>query len=135
LADCHYYPKWAEYQDVSKYCFNHVQMTSKSNFKFSVVRKTTPAQILAMEKESNHFEAPTVDFSEVQVLLNSNKYLHIADPIGELARYLQVSKKELIDNIDVRAKSNGFVAILDPASFKQVKLDVGFKQIDEIPLN
>ena len=61
---CDYYPKWARLRDVSVYSSNHVRMTSKSNFQFSIVHKTTPAQIRLMEKETVHFSATTVSFSE-----------------------------------------------------------------------
>jgi hypothetical protein len=134
-ADCHYYPKWAQFQDASEYSYNHAQMTSKSNFKFSVIPKTSPTQIRTMEKESNHFAEVEVDFAEVQVLLNSNKYLHIGDPIGKLARYLHVSKKDLIQSINVGPRANGFIATIDIAKLKEVKLDIGFQQIHEMALN
>ena len=90
---CDYYPQWARLRDVSVYCSNHVRMTSKSNFQFSIVHKTTPAHICLMKKETVHFAVTTVSYSETQVLLNSNKYVHIADPIGEMASYFHVSKK------------------------------------------
>ena len=88
-------------------------MSSKSNFKFSIAQKSGKAQLLALEKESVHFESPTVDFNAVQVLLNSNKYLHISDPVGKLSKYLGVEKEVVVKAVTVRSKGDGFLASLD----------------------
>lgn len=130
-----YYPKWAEFGNVSEYCYNHVRMSSKSNFRFSIVKKSSKVQITALENETVHFELPGVEFDRVQVLLNSNKYLHVSDPVNELATYLGVSKEEMIAAIRVEVKSEGFMVYLEESAFSQVKLDVQFLQIDEVSVN
>ena len=115
-----YYPSWAKHQDVSKYSSNNVRMTSKSNFKFSILEKSTPTQIRAMEKEVVHFDSISVDFSKTQVLLNSNKYLLVTDPVGELAKYLRWSKQEMIKLIRQGSNGGGYIAELDVSAFSKV---------------
>ena len=110
-------------------------MSSKSNFRFSIVEKSSKVQITALENETVHFELPGVEFDRVQVLLNSNKYLHVSDPVNELATYLGVSKEEMIAAIRVEVKSEGFMVYLEESAFSQVKLDVQFLQIDEVSVN
>jgi hypothetical protein len=127
--------KWASTGDVSKYCSNHVQMTSKANFCFSVIEKASRSQIDAMEKETVHFELPGVEFDKVQVLLNSNKYLHVSDPIGDLASYFGSSKEAMVRAIQVRVKGQGFIPYLDPSFFTAVKLDSRYQQIDKVRVN
>jgi hypothetical protein len=132
---CHYYPRWAKHRDVSKYSANYARMASKSNFKFSIGEKTTSTQIRAMEKESVHFDSASVDFSTAQILLNSNKYLHVSDPVGELAKYLRWSKSEMIELITIRSKGKGYIATLDDSAFTNVRLDVEFKQLSDVGVN
>jgi hypothetical protein len=61
------------------------------------MEKSSKVQIATLEMEKVHFEAPGVDFNQqVQVILNSNKYLHISDPVGELARYLGITKDTMV---------------------------------------
>jgi len=129
-----YYPDWARLQDVSKYCKNHVRMSSESNLKFNIDR-TTPSQIKALERETVHFECPDVDFSAVQGLLHSSKYLFLSDPIGELAKYLQLSRHELIDNIEVLPKGEGYLPFLRSPAYNSVKVDVRFLQVNEIGID
>jgi hypothetical protein len=131
----HYYPEWARYRDVSKYCWNHIRMSSKSNFKFSIAQKSGKTQLAALERESVHFESTSVDFKAVQVLLNSNKYLHISDPVGELSKYLGVTKEIVVSAITMREKGRGFLASLDTSALSRVKLDVQFWQIDGVSVN
>jgi hypothetical protein len=130
-----YYPSWAKHRDVSKYSTNNVRMASKSNFKFSIMEKTTPTQIRSMEKEVVHFDSVSVDYSKTQVLLNSNKYLLVTDPVGELAKYLRWTKPEMIKLIRQRSNGDGYIAELDESTFSKVRLDVGFKQILEVSIN
>ena len=71
----------------------------------------------------------------MQVLLNSNKYLHISDPVGELAKYLGVTKDTVVGAIRVRERGEGFLATLDTSALSQVKLDIKFWQIDGVSVN
>ena len=57
----HYYPEWAQHRDVSKYCWNHIRMSSKTNFEFSLAPKLGKTQLAALERETMHFESPGVD--------------------------------------------------------------------------
>jgi hypothetical protein len=100
LATSGYYPDWAKFKDVTKYCLNHVRMSSETNFTFSTDR-STPSQIKVLEKEVVHFESPEVNFEAVQGLLHSSKYLHMSDPVSNLADYLQVSREFLISKIKI----------------------------------
>jgi hypothetical protein len=134
----HYFPQWAEVGNVSEYCYNHVRMSSMSNFRFSIVEKSSKVQISALENEPVHFEPPGVEFDQVQVLLNSNKYLHVSDPVNELATYLGVSKEAMVAAIRVKTRGQGYIAYMEEAAFSEVKLDVQFLQIDVVsnhPLN
>ena len=110
-------------------------MTSKSNFTFNVKPKTTITQVRDLEKETVHFAANNVDFESVQVLLNSNKYLFLEDPIDELSRYLRISRDSFIGFIEVRKKGSGFIPYLDIAAFEAVRLDSQFSQIGEIDVS
>jgi hypothetical protein len=130
-STCHYFPAWAKHLDVSKYCSNHVRMSSETNFKFSIDRSTV-MQIKALEKETVHFESLEADYSLVQGLLHSNKYIHLGDPIAELAKYLQVTKEELVRKIEVRKEGTGYLPFLQESVFDNIKLDVGFLQINEV---
>ena len=66
-------------------------------------------------------------FTAAQVLpLNSNKNLHIGDPIGELSKYFQMTKNCFIAAIDVEKKGSGYIAVFDPLVFDQVILDTHF---------
>jgi hypothetical protein len=131
----HYYPDWAKFRDPSRYCSNNVRMTSKSNFLFNVKPKTTITQISDLEKEKVHFASNDVDFNAVQVLLNSNKYLFLEDPIDELSRYLRISRSSFIECIDVRKKGSGFLPFLDVAAFDDVRLDSRFSQLSEVDIS
>jgi hypothetical protein len=131
----HYYPEWAQHRDVSKHCWNYIRMSSKSNFKFSLTQKSGKTQLAALERETVHFESPGVDFKAVQVLLNSNKYVHISDPVGELAKYLRVTKDTVVGAIRVKDRGKGFLATLDTSALSQVKLDIKFWQIDGVSVN
>jgi hypothetical protein len=88
-----------------------------------------------MEKEVVHFDSVSVDYSKTQVLLNSNKYLLVTDPVGELAKYLRWTKPEMIKLIRQRSNGDGYIAELDESTFSKVRLDVGFKQILEVSIN
>jgi hypothetical protein len=70
-------------------------MSSETNFKFSI-EKSTSMQIKTLEKETVHFESTKANYSLVQGLMHSNKYIHLNNPINELAKYLQVTKEELV---------------------------------------
>jgi hypothetical protein len=89
-------------------------------------------QIKTLEKETVHFESIEADYSLVQGLIHSNKYIHLNDPINELAKYLQVTKEELVRNIEVRQKGGGHLPIINVSVFKNIKLDVQFMQINEV---
>jgi hypothetical protein len=130
--DSHYYPSWAKYRDPSKYCSNNVRMTSRANFIFNVKPKVTATQIRDLEEESVHSAVHDIDFGVVQVLLNSNKYLFLEDPIDELARYFRVSKQKFIQSIEVRHKGDGFIPFLETEAFAAVRLDSAFLQVSEI---
>jgi hypothetical protein len=129
-----YFPDWARYQDVSKYCKNHVRMSSESNLRFSMDR-TTSSQIKMLEKETVHFECPDVDFSAVQGLFHSSKYLYLSDPIGELGKYLQLSRHELITNIELVSKGEGYLPVLKSRAYNNVKIDVRFMQVHQIGID
>jgi hypothetical protein len=101
LSTSGYFPEWARHKDVSKYCLNHVRMLSEANFWFSI-EKFSMSQLKALEKEPLHFESLEANFSSVQGLLHSNKYLHLNDPFGELAKYLQVTHHKLVGSIALR---------------------------------
>jgi hypothetical protein len=131
LSTSGYFPEWARHKDVSKYCLNHVRMSSEANFRFSIERSST-SQLKALEKEPLHFESLEADFSSVQGLLHSNKYVHLNDPIGELAKYLQVTRNQLVGSISLRRKGSGYLPFLDVSSCTNLKVDVRFLQIDEI---
>jgi hypothetical protein len=122
----HYYPNWAHFQDPSKYCTNKVRMTSKTNFEFSIKRKTTVNQIQDLEKENVHFASPDVLFVTAQLLLNTNKYLYIGDPIGQLVKHFWTTKSRFIDAIKVTQKGGGFVACLEDIAFDRVVLEAPF---------
>jgi hypothetical protein len=129
-----YFPDWAKYKDTSRCCSNLVRMSSESNLKFSMDRSTA-TQIKTLEKETVHFDSPDVDYSWVQGLIHSNKYVHLSDPIGELADYLDVSTSELIVNIEVCRKGEGHVAFLKSAVYKNVSVDIRFLQVDETSID
>jgi hypothetical protein len=131
----HYFPPWAEYRDPSKYCYNNVRMTSKANFSFNVKPKVTATQIRDLEEETVHSAIHDIDFSFVQVLLNSNKYLFLEDPIDELSRYFRVSKQKFIQSIQVSPKGDGFIPILGEEAFEAVRLDSKFLQISQIAVS
>ena len=131
----HYYPKWAKYKDPSKYCTNNVRMTSRTNFIFNVKPKVTATQIRDLENERVHSAKVDTDFSFIQILLNSNKFLFLEDPIDELSRYLRVSKQRFIQSIEVRSKGDGFVPFLDMDAFNAVRLDSVFLQISDIGIS
>ena len=130
--DSHYYPPWAKHRDPSKYCTNQVRMTSKTNFLFNVKPKVTSTQIRDLEEEIVHLADHDIDFSLVQVLLNSNKYLFLEDPIDELSLYFRVSKQKFIQSIEVKHKGDGFIPFLSMEAFEAVRLDSKFLQISEI---
>jgi hypothetical protein len=90
-------------------------MTLKSNFIFNTKPKTSTTQICDLEKEKVHFPSDDADFSATQVLLNSNRYIFLADPIGELARYFQVSKDQFIQAIQVEEIGGDYIALLNGA--------------------
>ena len=133
--DSMYFPPWAQFGNPSKYCYNNVRMTSKANFTFNVKPKVTATQIRDMGEETVHSAAHDIDFGFVQILLNSNKYLFLEDPIDELSRYFRVSKQKFIQSIEVRESGGGFLPILDMNAFEAIRLDAKFLQISEIGVN
>jgi hypothetical protein len=133
--DSHYYPDWARHQDPSMYCTNKVRMTSKTNFSFSIKRKTTVTQISDMEKEDVRFASPDVRFVTAQLLLNTNKYLYVGDPIGQLAQHFQTTKNRFREAIVVTKKGDGFIASLNGLVFDRVILDEPFRQITSMAIS
>jgi hypothetical protein len=134
LLSSEYFPDWAKHKDVSKYCSNIVCMSLETNLNFSIDR-LTPSQIKALEKEIVHFESPDVDFSAVQGLLHSSKYLHLADSVCELSKYLHISREHLLSRIKLRTKGNGHLPYLDSSAFKNIKVDSRFLQVDNIGID
>jgi hypothetical protein len=109
-------------------------MSSKSNLKFTIDRSRA-AQIKTLEKETSYCESPNVDYSWVQGLLHSKKYLHFADPIGELAHYLQISRPELIAKIEVCCKGAGHLPLLNSSIYKHIKVNIQFLQVDKTSID
>jgi hypothetical protein len=109
-------------------------MLSESNLKFSI-DPSTASQIKALEKETIHFKSLAVDFSAVQGLLHSNKYLHLADPVGELATYLQVSREDLISQIEVWPKGKGHLPYFNSSMYKNIMVDTRFLQVNKIRID
>ena len=110
-------------------------MTSKANFTFNVKPKLTTTQLRDLEEETVHSAAQDVEFGVVQILLNSNKYLFLEDPVDELSRYFRVSKQKFIQSIEVRSKGDGFIPFLGRDAFEAIRLDSKFLQISEIGIN
>ncbi len=107
-------------------------MTSRENFTFNVKPKLTMTQRRDLSEEVVHSAVHDIDFNFVQVLLNSNKYLFLEDPIDELSRYFWVSKQKFIQSIVVEQKGHGFLPFLNMNAFEAVRLDSRFLQISEI---
>jgi hypothetical protein len=114
---------------------NYARMTSRLNFIFNIKQKTLTTQIRDLEKENIHFESADIVFLAAQVLLNSNKYIFLADPIGELASYFQVTKSRLIEAIWVEHTGGGYIALLNANILHEVVLDSRFQQISEVSVS
>jgi hypothetical protein len=53
----------------------------------------------------------------------------------ELAIYIQVSRQDLISNIEVRPKGNGHLPFLNPSVYKNIKVNTRFLQVNEIMID
>jgi hypothetical protein len=126
----HYHPKWLDTLPSTLDRPLRVRYTSDENMSFNLKVKTGMAERKKMEDEVVTSSSDTVEFKDIQVLLNKNRSLLI--DVNFVADIFYINPAVLRDAIRVDPVGQGYIAFIDETVFDRKRCQLRrLKQLDE----
>ena len=107
---------------------------SERNKKFTVCEKTSSTAQVRLQQEGVLSHDEDFSFSVVQTMLNRNKSVFLADPIGLIVDTFGLNRSCFVDSIRTTRSSDGtgWLSRLNPGIFKNIPLIHPFRQMSEV---
>ena len=133
-AHSYYYPIWAQLDKPLNRSGLGVRFGTEKNRKFSVCEKSGPAARTRLNGENILALEEDFLFGNVQTLLNKNRSVFIADPVGLIVKSFGINRHCFSDSIRTRRSvdGNGWLSSLNPAVFHGIPLMHTFRQPHQV---